>query len=366
MSANLDDAIGDLVPPTNRPPANVIPYAVPPAPKQPTRAPIPFSWADDFTLLGDDMRQLVEGIITEGGLSISFGISNSGKTFLVMHLAYCICNGLKFFGKRVERSAVIYVAAEGAGSIRRRVAAFEKHYGKAFGPFGLIPVTLSIMDPSADVEDLIDLVLEKQSEIGEKVGLIVFDTVQRVMAGADENAGADMGRHIAAADRIREETGAHVLGIHHAGKDQTKGARGHSSLRAAVDTEIEVTADDLARQHSFTLTKQRDLPTKGETFTFKLIPVEVGRDQWGGPLTSCVVEEMVGQDSSRPARRLTRADVAVMGYLAGQAAGVRRKAIVEALEPQGVSRAAVYRSCNDLMRTGLLTETLGLIYVPKG
>jgi len=31
--------------------------------------------------------------------------------------------------------------------------------------------------------------------------------------------------------------------IHHSGKDKNKGARGHSSLRAAVDTEIEIKVD---------------------------------------------------------------------------------------------------------------------------
>ena len=42
---------------------------------------------------------------------------------------------------------------------------------------------------------------------------------------------------------FRNATGAHLLIVHHTGKDETRGARGHTSLRAATDTEIEITGD---------------------------------------------------------------------------------------------------------------------------
>jgi putative DNA primase/helicase len=363
VMADIDEMLDRMEPQPARP-AKVIPYVAAPAPT-PTKEPIPLLWATEFGAL-DEVRQLVEGVLTPGGFGIIFGPSNSGKTFIATHLCYCLSRGVPFFGKRVERSAVVYVAAEGADSVKRRVRAFEKHHGQPFGPFGLVPMPLCLMDPSADTEDLIDRIRVAEGEIGEKVGLIVIDTVQRVMAGADENAVEDMGRFVAAVDRLREETGAHVLAIHHSGKDASKGARGHSSLRAAVDTEIEVAADEFNRQHSFTITKQRDLPTKGETFTARFVPVEVSVDQWGQPFTSCAVEELVSPEKATQAKRLKPNEVAVLGYLAGQAAGVRRKVIVEALEKQGVSRAGAYRACQDLLRAGLATETLGLMYVPKG
>lgn len=360
MSANLDEVLGALEPPPGVP-ARVIEYR--PAPVQtPARPPIPFAWAEEFRTSEDDLRQVVEGVITEAGTSIWYGESNSGKTYLVLHLAYCVSTGTRFFGKRVERGAVIYIAAEGAGSVKRRVAAFEKHHAQPFGSFGLISTSLTLMDPSADVEDLIDLIKERASEIGEIVQLIVVDTVARAMGGANENASEDMSRLVAAFDRIRDETGAHVLGIHHSGKDTGKGARGHSSLRAAVDTEVEVTADEVNKIHTGQITKQRDLPTKGARFAGRFVSVNVGRDQWQGVVTACAVEDAEPVDKPVSLRGPQQA---VMAFLAGQQAGVSRVAIVKALAPQGVSRPSVYRAINTLLELDLVTETLGMVYMPK-
>jgi RecA-family ATPase len=131
--------------------------------------------------------------------------------------------------------------------------------------------------------------------------LLIVDTVSRAMAGGDENSSQDMGALIGTCDRIRAELPCTVLLIHHAGKDTTKGARGHSSLRAAVDTEIEVTGT--ANPRVITVRKQRDLPS-GETFAFDLEPVELGTDkETYDPISACVAvyrdEVPKGQDSGR-------------------------------------------------------------------
>ena len=73
-----------------------------------------------------------------------------------------------------------------------------------------------------------------------RVALVVVDTLARAMTG-NENPPDDMGKFVAACGRIREACEGHVLIVHHSGKDLAKGARGHSSLRAATDVELEVT-----------------------------------------------------------------------------------------------------------------------------
>src|SRR4051812_18886432 len=70
--------------------------------------------------------------------------------------------------------------------------------------------------------------------------MVVIDTLFRALAGGNENACEDMGTVVANADRIRAATGACVLMIHQCGKDAVRGMRGHSSLKAATDSEIEV------------------------------------------------------------------------------------------------------------------------------
>jgi hypothetical protein len=99
-----------------------------------------------------------------------------------------------------------------------------------------------------------------------------------------------MGRLVKAADRIREQTGAHVAFVHHSGKDQARGARGHSSLRAATDTEIEVVRNEGAEASVATVTKQRELEIDG-VFGFELKQISLGVNKRGKEVTSCVVVE---------------------------------------------------------------------------
>lgn len=80
-----------------------------------------------------------------------------------------------------------------------------------------------------------------------------------MLGGADENKASDMGAFIAGCDAIKAATGATVLVVHHSGKDETKGARGSSSFRAALDAEFLVKRETVgAKALVLTCTKQKD------------------------------------------------------------------------------------------------------------
>jgi hypothetical protein len=329
------------------------------------RPTIPVEWARDIPQQLNAPRQIVEGVLTAGSMSMFYGESNSGKSYLAIHLAISVSQGLPWLGRRTAKGAVLYVAAEGAWSIRLRLAAHRKHYGREIGHFGLIPSALSLVDPSGDVDELIALIHCKAAELGDSIALIVIDTVARVMGGGDENTAQDMGRLVQAGDRIRTTTGAHLLYIHHAGKDASRGARGHSSLRAALDTEIEVIGDEATKLHTAKVTKQRDLPSKGDQLAARFVSVELGQDQWDNPITACAVVEAEDGAKAGRAAHMTPSQRAVLGFLAGQHTGIRRAKLVEALTTQGLSRPSVYRAVNDLILCGLITDTVGLLYVVK-
>ena len=59
--------------------------------------------------------------------------------------------------------------------------------------------------------------------------LIVLDTLARLMVGADENIAKDMGLAIAGIDRLRQETRATVLVIHHTRKEKPSGVLARSA-----------------------------------------------------------------------------------------------------------------------------------------
>lgn len=113
-----------------------------------------------------------------------------------------------------------------------------------------------------------------------------------------------VGQFVRSVDHLREATGAHVMVIHHSGKDASKGARGSGSLRAAADTEVELNRDGdtiMAEQR-----KQRDMPCDG-VFAYTLKSVFLGMDDDGDRVTSAVVE-VADVVIRKPKARLTGTD----------------------------------------------------------
>jgi hypothetical protein len=236
-------------------------------------------------------EDFIEGLLIKAAMSVTYGPSNCGKTFFMADLALHVALGLEWRGREVERAGVIYCAMEGSHGIANRVAAFALTCGLAGQeiPFAIIPVALNLLDPNADTSRLIKAIKEAGARMAIPVGLVVMDTLSRGMAGGNENSPEDMGALVANSDRIRQATGAHVAWIHHSGKDQAQGARGHSLLRAATDTEIEISRADNDSPSIARVTKQRELEIDG-VFGFTLKRVELGLNHRGKSVTSCVVE----------------------------------------------------------------------------
>jgi hypothetical protein len=225
---------------------------------------------------------LIKGYLDAGGMSVMYGESNCGKSFLALDMAMHISLGDAWNGKRVKQGEVVYIAAEGGMGIVERIQAYMQHNQITEAPgLYLIPSGIDLCSAEADTQEII-----KECHKIDDVKLVVIDTLARALAGGNENAPDDMGAVIRHCDRIRQATGAHILIIHHAGKDTSKGGRGHSSLRAAVDTELEVVKDS-GGTVSLEIKKQRDGKT-GDILSFTLEQVKLGMDEDGDPITSCV------------------------------------------------------------------------------
>jgi hypothetical protein len=272
----------------------------------PIKTPLPLEWFEDIKAQSDAL-DFVQGVLTEQGASVVYGESNCGKTFFATDLALCVAASRFWMGRRVEGGPVAYCVLEGGMGFRNRVHAWRAEHGMedAQIPFVAIPASINLLNPEADTPRLIETLKRAEDRAGGKFRLIVVDTLSRAIAGGNENAPEDMGALVKNMDTIREHTGAHVLFIHHSGKDAAKGARGHSLLRAAVDTEIEVKADEEAGTREARVVKQRELP-KGMTFPFALKVVEVGTNRHDEPVTSCIVEQANSQgDAPSNGRRLS-------------------------------------------------------------
>jgi hypothetical protein len=108
---------------------------------------------------------------------------------------------------------------------------------------------------------------------------------------------------------LRGLSDAHIMLIHHTGKDHERGARGHSSLQAAVDTEISLKSED--GFVCVSTTKQRDYQ-RADKLYFYLESVVLGFDTDGDDFTSCVVRYTSKGD--RP-KKLSKAKQSVLDGL---------------------------------------------------
>lgn len=259
------------------------------APPHPTAK---VEWYDDIEPSVRD-SYIVKGVLSQLAMSCVYGPSNSGKTFFVLDLCFHIAIGAPWRKHRVKQAAVLYLAAEGGRGVINRIAALKLDTGVADVPLALHRAGLDLLHDQADLQAVVDLAATVKAKRTDLPLLIVIDTLSRVMAGGDENSAQDMTALIRNIDALREMIGCHVLLVHHTGKDSARGARGHSSLRAAVDTEIELEVEGESR--AALVTKQRDY-SGGEIFAFALKTILLGVDEDGDEVTSCVVEHVDSED----------------------------------------------------------------------
>ncbi|MEM5312973.1 AAA family ATPase [Paraburkholderia sp. JHI869] len=219
-------------------------------------------------------RFLVDGLLTAGGFMAVFGPSGSGKSFLVFDLGAALAQGTgEWFGHAVREAArVLFVVLEGENGQRRRILAWHQHTGRDL-PEGMRMLRrqpVSIMSP-ADTEDLCALAQADHADV------VVIDTLNRALNGANENDSADVGHAITSCDEIRRRSGCAVLLVAHSGKEVNRGLRGHSSLYAALDTAIETTGTE--NPHAWSLVKSKDGESGGShTYRVKAVPLAEGRD----------------------------------------------------------------------------------------
>jgi hypothetical protein len=208
-------------------------------------------------------RPLVRGLLEREQISVVYGEAGCGKTFLALDLGLHIAVGLDWLGHRVAQGPVVYVAAEAGTGIINRVAAWRQSSGIAGLPFAAVvnPVDLCHAE-TGDLDRLI--VAIRDADLGADPVLVIIDTVSRVLAGGNENAPDHMGALVRSLDRLRDELHCHVLAVHHTGKDTVRGSRGHSLLRCAVDTEIEVVRSGASGIAIAAVTKQRGRPYRGQ------------------------------------------------------------------------------------------------------
>ncbi len=235
-------------------------------------------------------RWFVEDIIPLGEISLVFGDSGSGKSFGMFDMAMCGARGVTFHGHNVEPGLIVYVAAEaGKGFGKRKIAYAIQHRLEPSEPLPFVLLTKrpDFFHDDADAIALIEEIRAIKRMYRQRLVMVVIDTLSALAPGMNENASADVSavrrRLVMMQEQLDE---AAIALVHHKPKGGST-PRGHGSLTADFETTIEFeTAGD---RHRATVRKQRE-GKAGMSWEFRLPVIEVGRNKWGNPETSCVVE----------------------------------------------------------------------------
>lgn len=207
-------------------------------------------------------RWLIPGVLTEGSLAAIYGAPESGKSFLAVDMSMAIASGIDWHGRGVERGAVLYIAAEGAPGLGKRVRAWkqDRHAQEHAFDFRLMRDEINF---AAEKEGTVRAFVKAVTDELGPLKLVVIDTLNQTAAGADENSAKDMSRYIASMKWLRDATGAAVVVVHHSGKDVSKGMRGSTALLGAMDTTVEVERDKDKHSIKVAVQKQKDAEREG-------------------------------------------------------------------------------------------------------
>lgn len=217
-------------------------------------------------------KWLIRDLIFQRQIGVVYAPPTSFKSFVALDLCSRLVHGLEWQVKKLKPCRVVYVAGEGFPMFYNRRLAWFKHHSIPVADDGLEVVGSSVdLTSTASVSAFI--VEMKQDCDG--VGLIVFDTLSTCTAGQNESDSAVMTSAIENAKLIGSVLGAAVLLIHHPGKDATRGARGHSSLKGNVDTEWLITRNEKDMRCTLKVTKQKDAED-GQLFHFTAHRVPLG------------------------------------------------------------------------------------------
>lgn len=238
------------------------------------------------------LRWLIKGWVPEAGVTMVFGESGAGKTFVTLDMACRIATGLDWHGRRATKGVVVYLCGEGNFGFRQRVAAWSRAHGRTDLDTLLVSnKALDLDGPNAAAQ-----ILSAVRELTDgDVEAVFVDTVNNHMAG-DENSARDVRNMFGACNVVASALRSTVVLNHHTGHNvDAKGrARGSSAWKASLDASILIAkGDDGTIEVSCTKMKDAEAP---QAFVGRLDSVALGwTDEDGEEVAGAVFVKLEGE-----------------------------------------------------------------------
>lgn len=204
------------------------------------------------------VEPFIEDLLYPGQFSLLYGPSSIGKSIFSIDMLVRASLGLSWAGRQTKPIDVLWLPTENPVEFQHRLnACLSVHSSLSKGDekhwFTEAQFQLA-NDQTASKMELIAKHLNSKKRGTQQV--IQIDTLSQAIPGLDENAPSVMSQVVFNIRYLLSMLpDAHVMLVHHSGKEKARGARGHSSLTAAADTEIAMFGKTIH------VTKQRSGPT---------------------------------------------------------------------------------------------------------
>ena len=222
---------------------------------------------------------LVENWLPKGDISFVVGKAASFKTTVVLHIVYCIANGLPIFGKYATiKSNVLYLNEENNNNL---FISLIKRIKKGLGlgettdcniAFGLLQGIK--LDNVEHVKHLANYMIKNHYNV------LVLDSFRRFI-GFDENNATEMAKLFSFLIKLRSLCNLTIIGLHHLKKDNSNFKsdmrdmlRGSSDMVNSADSIISI-----ERGHKNNFVKMGHIKNRaGEELANKKIELICGSD----------------------------------------------------------------------------------------
>lgn len=183
---------------------------------------------------------IIDGLLSEGGMSVIAGPPKSGKSTLVRQMAKAICQGGEFLGRKAVTGPVFHIALE------EQEETLKDQYGLV-GIKDNDPLYLHVggVYEQFFLEDLTsDLKAAKPR-------LLIIDTLFLLARVESSNDYSQVNAAMTPYRKLARDTGTHVLFVHHTRKGGNGGAEsiaGSTAIHGAVDCALMVSQDGNRRR----------------------------------------------------------------------------------------------------------------------
>lgn len=230
-----------------------------------------FTRATSYLSQPAPLKWVIKGWMPDAGVTMVYGESGAGKTFITLDMACHIAADIQWHGKKTRSGLVVYMAGEGNYGIRQRVTAWCLANGVTHLDNLLISNKAIDIDSPAAAAQIINAVREITPD---DAVAIFIDTVNNHMSG-DENSAKDTRNMLNACNIVARAMNASICLNHHTGHaaDSKQRARGSSAWKASLDASILVAKNEESIEISCTKMKDAEAPAP---FYGKLESVPLG------------------------------------------------------------------------------------------